>query len=468
MARWAPAPVVGGAYSDDTRPWSVQDTVNYIPVMAERGGTRSGDLLRGAPGMVAFASVGSGPFRGERNAEGALFVVSGQSLYRVNADGTSNELGQIPGTGRVSMAHNQVTDGNEIVVGNGQSGYVYNTATEAFTQITDEAFPGFKVCDYVDSYIAGVEPQGRFWFISDLANAKSYNSLDRQEAESQPDKIVTLIVSHREVFVMGQRTSEFFRNTGANTGTFQRIEGTEMDIGCAGTFARALLDNSVFWLGDDGIIYRLEGYNARRISTHPIEQAISRFDQSRCFATVYEDRGHKIAYFTFPDGLTFGYDVATGEWHRRKSYDLNRWRLNTLTQWNGGWYGGDYAGNKLYRLDWSVYDEDGEDLEARRITGVLHDNQNRVTVNGVELLFDVGGGSPIAGEHSVLIRYSKDGGHNWSRWKERSLGAVGDFQKRVVLRRMGQGRQWVLDIKITDNVKRDLLAASLQLESNEG
>ncbi|TNW23428.1 hypothetical protein EIP73_11700 [Xylella fastidiosa subsp. pauca] len=62
----------------------------------------------------------------------------------------------------------------------------------------------------------------------------------------------------------------------------------------------------------------------------------------------------------------------------------------------------------------------------------------------------------------VMLRYSKDGGHNWSAWVERDLGDVGAFQKRLRRYRLGQGRQWVFDIRITDPVVAHLLAMSLQ------
>lgn len=65
---------------------------------------------------------------------------------------------------------------------------------------------------------------------------------------------------------------------------------------------------------------------------------------------------------------------------------------------------------------------------------------------------------------TVEIRYSKDGGENWSDWRAVDLGSTGDFMKRVVIRRLGRGRQWVFAYRITDNVRADCLAASLQIE----
>lgn len=62
----------------------------------------------------------------------------------------------------------------------------------------------------------------------------------------------------------------------------------------------------------------------------------------------------------------------------------------------------------------------------------------------------------------VQIRYSKDGGNNWSAWVERDLGEVGEFQKRIRRYRLGQGRQWVFDIRVTSPVRADLIAMSVQ------
>lgn len=388
---WQPIPIVGGSYSDDTRPFSCQDTVNYIPVMAEKEGARSGSMLRGLPGYTTFcASMQEAPVRGLHNVEGLLLAVTGDTLYRIAVDGLATAIGKIPGVRRVRMCHNQIAGGHEVMIPTGDGGYVYNTVTGVLAQITDDGFPGFKSADFVDGYIAGVDPSGRWWQHSDLNAAMEYNTLDRYDAESAPDRMVALIVSHREVMVLSKRSIQFFQNTGADVGTFANANGTEIEIGCAGTHAVARLDNTVYWLGHDGNVYRLEGHSPMRVSTGPIEQAISRCNMAEAFAFTFEDRGHKVFYLTLPDGHTWGYDVWTGEWHRRQSKGLTRWRLNDLVRWNGQWIGGDFTNGKLYQLDWAAQHEAGEELERRRVTGVLHDNQNSVRISGLELVIDTG------------------------------------------------------------------------------
>ncbi|WP_411393584.1 hypothetical protein [Xylella fastidiosa] len=97
------------------------------------------------------------------------------------------------------MAHNQIAGGNQLVIGNGTSGYVYNTYTELLAeQITGEGFPGLKACDYVDSYIVGVETQ-QVLVSFRPGDATQLKGLDRYEAKASPDRIVGFTVIHRIV-----------------------------------------------------------------------------------------------------------------------------------------------------------------------------------------------------------------------------------------------------------------------------
>jgi len=102
--------------------------INYIPEFAENPHSRGTVKLIGAPGLQEFASAGT-KHRGARNVEGKLFVVSGTELYQIGTDGSVTDLGNIPGTGRVSMSHNQIAGGNELLIVTGSSGYIWNTVT---------------------------------------------------------------------------------------------------------------------------------------------------------------------------------------------------------------------------------------------------------------------------------------------------------------------------------------------------
>jgi hypothetical protein len=389
---WLPAPLVGGAYKDNVRSASVQDTVNWIPERIERPGGRTEWMLRDAPGARVLCDLGTNaPIRGLHNCEGTLFAVSGTTMFRVGATGIATPLGTIPGVSRVSIDHNQITDGNEVLIANGSSGYVFNTVTGVLAQITDTSYPGAVVVTYLNQVLVQIAPNRANWFHSDVTQAMQYLSTDSYEAEAAPDLLVTLIASHGQLIVFGDRTAEFYENVDGGSSFFERMQGTTLEVGCAATHAIARLDATVYWGGSDGCGYRLNGLSPERITTHAIEQAWAQCDRKKMFCFTFEDLGHKIVYFSFPDGYTWGYDVATQEWHRRQSQGLNRWRMNALAYWNKQWIAGDYANGKLYVLDWNYKLEGCEELVRDRISGVLHNNQNKIGLNAIELVFETGG-----------------------------------------------------------------------------
>lgn len=67
----------------------------------------------------------------------------------------------------------------------------------------------------------------------------------------------------------------------------------------------------------------------------------------------------------------------------------------------------------------------------------------------------------------VTLSTSKDGGRNWSNEKERSLGEVGEYRKRIQFTRLGQGRQMVVRVRVSSPVKATLLGATAQITPSD-
>lgn len=465
--RRTPVNLIGGFYTDDALPWSAQDTVNFLPVRAEVPGPRTQWRLRGAPGLKAFTQLMvdealAGPVRGARNVEGKLFVVAGDQLFEVQSNGAGIVRGTIPGVGRVAMSHNQLTaGGNQLIVVNGSAGYIWNTGTSTFAKITDPGYVGSSTVGYIDQYFAQVDPVGRFWYHSGLQNGLEYNTLDRYTSEADPDGIVAIAVNQLEVVVFNQKTTEFFANQGGAQRTFasKRIV---IGVGCAGRHTVANLADTLFWLGNDGVVYQLNGYGAKPISTSAIEKAIAGKNWSQAFATTYESEGHKVYYLTFPDGHTWGYDLLTGLWARRESFGFERWRVNTLTFWNNKWIAGDFQTGKLYEVDWGTFDEAGANLISQRTTAELYAEGNAFTVDYAELEINAGA-APLGVDHALELTYSDDGARNWKNWKRRSLGLTGQYRERVTYRQLGISRGRVWRFRISSRGKRDVLGAVVQL-----
>lgn len=384
MGDWRDFPLPDGSYSDETRPWTSQDVCNYLPTFAEAQGTRSRVKYVTAPGLRSFAGVGDGPHRGSRDVEGKLFVVSGSTLYQVATDGTETSRGTIPGTSRVSMTHNQIAGGNELVIATGSNSYVWDTVAET---LTATGVPLLFV-DFINQMIVGMDVGRRFWRYSGLADAKTWNALDNESAESSPDRLVGLIVSQGEVLLFGERTIEVWSNSPTDNTSFQR--STVIEKGCANGNTVCRLDNTVYFVGNDLIPYRLQGYTPVPIASKAISAQLALGNPAKLFANTWEDRGYVCYYLTAQDGRTWGYDVTCQKWHRRESFGLDRWRINTLVKWNGAWYAGDYSSGILYRLEWG-YVYEGADIFQRMIrSGVMHGDGNPALIHALKVLVNTG------------------------------------------------------------------------------
>ena len=384
MASWRDFPLPDGSYSDETRPWSQQDVVNYLPTIAERNGTRSPVLHKTAPGLKAFARIGDGPHRGAHNCEGRRFVVSGRKLYQVDKTGAATELGTIPGTGRVTMAHNQIANGNQVLIGTVDNSYLWDTTTSMLAA-TGVAL---QSVDFLNQRFLGVDQQRRFWRHSALADGTSWNDLDVYSSESSPDRIVGLKVLDGQVYVFNERTIEVFVDQPTETQVYQR--SVVIQRGCISGDSIVRIAGTLFFVGDDYIPYRLDGYTPVPIGTKPITSDLSGTDPRKLFGFGWEDRGYLVYYITAQNGHTWGYDVTNGKWHRRESYGLDRWRINTLVKFEQDWYAGDYASGLMYRLEWGYVYEGCEIMPRKLRTGVLHNQGNRVRIHGFRLFSETG------------------------------------------------------------------------------
>lgn len=381
---WRDFPLPDGSYSDETRPFSQQDVVNYLPTIAERNGTRSPVLHKTAPGLKTFARIGTGPHRGAHNCEGRRFIVSGRKLYQVGKDGVVTDRGAIPGTGRVTMAHNQIANGNQVLIGTVDNSYLWDTTT-ATLSATGIAL---QSVDFLNQRFLGVDQQRRFWRHSALADGTSWNDLDVYSSESSPDRIVGLKVLDGQVYVFNERTIEVFVDQPTETQVYQR--SVVIQRGCISGDSIVRIAGTLFFVGDDYIPYRLDGYTPVPIGTKPITSDLSGTDPRKLFGFGWEDRGYLVYYITAQNGRTWGYDVTNGKWHRRESYGLDRWRINTLTKFEQDWYAGDYASGMMYRLEWGYVYEGCEIMPRKLRTGVLHNSGNRVRIHGLRLFAETG------------------------------------------------------------------------------
>lgn len=469
-------PILGQSYVARSPNAADNRMVNLYPEMTQEG--KEPGWLQRAPGLRLLATVGAGPVRGLwafANDASVAFVVSGTSLYKIDTAYNVTLLGTVAGSGPVSMSDN----GTQLFVAADPNGYIYNNNTNVFAPITDPDFPGAKTVGYLDGYFVFTEPDSQRVWITSLLDGTSVDPLDFSSAEGAPDGIVSLIIDHREVWLYGTNSVEVWYNTGASDFPLQRIQGAFNEIGCAATYSVAKLDNGLFWLGADargrGIVYRANGYNGQRVSTHAVEWHIQSYgDISDAVAYTYQQDGHSFYVLTFPSAnKTWVYDVATQAWHERASGNDNQYRHRSNCQmvFNNEVIVGDYQNGNIYAFDLSVYSDNGAAqkwLRSWRAIPVGQNTLKRTTHHGLQLDCESGVGL-ATGQGSLpqaMLRWSDDGGNTWSNERWASMGAIGAYSRRVFWRRLGMTlklRDRVYEVSGTDPVKIAIMGAELIL-----
>lgn len=452
--------------------------VNLFPEIVPEAGKEPAFLNR-APGLKLLATVGSGPIRGVwafSPDDNTAFVVSGTQLYKINGTYTATLIGNVSGTGPVSLADN----GTQLFIACNGPSYIYNNTTNAFGQITDPDFPGAATVCYLDGYFVFNEPNSQKMWITSLFDGTSIDPLEFASAEGSPDGLTAVASNFREVWAFGTNSVEVWYNSGATDFPLQRIQGAFNELGLAAPYSVAKMDNGLFWLGRDrrgqGIVYRANGYLGQRISTHAVEWQIQQYeDMTDAIAYTYQQDGHSFYVLVFPTAnATWVYDVSTQAWHERAGFvngEFTRHRGNCQMSFQGKPVIGDFENGNIYSFDLDNFSDNGSTQKWLRSWRALPTGQNnlkRTSQHSLQLDIESGVGlnSGQGSDPEVMLRWSDDGGHTWSNEHWSKIGKIGQFYRRVFWRRLGMTlklRDRVYELSGTDPVKISIMGAELIL-----
>ena len=168
---------------------------------------------------------------------------------------------------------------------------------------------------------------------------------------------------------------------------------------------------------------------------------------------------------SFPtDDKTFVYDSIIGVWHTRaSSVNENMHPANCYEYFNGLHLVGHPTNGKLLYYDFDNYTDDGDMLIRRRRCQAV-DAQRKLTFHScLEVEFEAGTGL-ITGQGSdpqAMLRWSDDGGHQWSNEHWTTIGAIGKYRNRARWKKLGMSRERIYEVAVSDPIKVVLISAYL-------
>ena len=383
---------------------------------------------------------------------------------------------------------------------------------------TDGAFSGANVVDTVDNYFVYNRPGTQQWASSDALSPIT-QPLSFSSKDGSPDNLVSMIVDHREVYLMGENSSEVWVDVGSFPFPFQRIPGTSTQHGIAAVFSVSRVGNSFAYVSRNirgqAQIMMMNGYQPTRISTHAVENTLVNEYIDDAIAWTYQLEGHECYVISFPSlDITWVYDVVTQMWHKWLWCDntntYHRHRGNCSAVFQGLVLVGDWQNGNIYELDPTNYTDNGQNIRRVRRAPHLTTDLQRQYFDEFQIQFQPGVGTTglsdsgatgyiatpyyifptatlnipgsatiILGNQTTLsgdtttnkpqamLRWSNDGGSTWSNEHWVTIGQEGKYKNRAIWRRLGWARDRVFEVTVTDPVKAVIVSANLKASAGD-
>lgn len=423
-------------------------------------------IVRGTPGDSVAYQLPTFPIWGWRVVNGVKYVVAGTVLYSVNPGLGVTALGSLP---TVSQNVEMTDNGIQIGIVDGVRGYSYTIASGTLAVIGNSFPAGSSSITCLDSFAVAQVPASRFFYVSTVLDltTSGWATIIKGTKENTSDPLVAVDALNGMLILWGSQSMEFWQDVGASPMPFTRINGASQTWGLAAKSSRALLANTMIFLGQNpqgGVqVLMLQGYTPTRVSTPDVEAIIAGFTvYTDAVSLTYLQNGHSFYQLTFPNaGRSFLFDATTppGFWSEvQTGVSLQaRHKGNLGIAFNTKNYISDATTGNVYQLNATLFTENGAAIKRQVASRHVRDNGNEFSIGEIYLLVDTGdelGKTTHLGRTpQIVLQVSKDSGHTFGPERLASLGNTGQYKyPRARWNRLGSSRDFVFLWTVTDPI----------------
>lgn len=315
--------------------------------------------------------------------------------------------------------------------------------------------------------VVSIPSQKYFRYSEDIVWPVSWDALDFTTPESYPDTTIRVWANRGSLIAFGESSTEFFGLSGDPDAPYAPIRGASQPVGLAAKWSVASVAGDVVFLGKgpngSHQVYRISGYSVSVVSDQQIDDVFNAFDTiTDATALSYSVGGHTFYQINFPtEDKSYALDITTGVWSQMVGPDGGRHPAEFAVTWRNKTLIAHHTDPVIYELDTDVHTFSGDEMPREIVTRHFFKDFDRVIVDELTIDFDVGLGSEAGSDPQVMLQISKDNGKSWGTELWQSLGKIGETRKRVVWRRLGQGRDWTFKLRVTDDVDFVIAGAAL-------
>lgn len=446
------------------------DTINLYPESTTPG-SKSSLVLYSDPGLNPLQVKGIGPCRSNGvEFQDELYFVNNTEVIKFDQLLNPTSVGTIDTPdGRVHMA----ADANRLIIVDGTQGKEWDGTN--LTNVASANFPDDAThITIIDGYWVANNPSntGRFHWSSD---GVTWNAVDFATAQGQPDALKAVTSTQNDLIMLGAKTTEVWNFTGSARFPFQRHPNGVKWWGIAAPHSVSVSSLGVFFLANvaEGEVkaIHLDGLNFNIISDAWLDWQIGQMDViDDAFGFVYQMNGQWYWVLTFPYGdRTFLFSLTSKQWHRRKTFNKNRFRATGHGFLNRTHIVGEGDSGQWYKLDFKYHKDGTLPIERIRRAPVIHKSGLMITYNEVIIEFEAGTGNTTGeGEDpTCYLRYSDDGGGEWSSWLKSPIGKQGKRGTLSTFRKLGMARERIFEMRVTDPVNITVVKAYADVELSD-
>lgn len=467
--------IVHGTNAGRSKAISCNELINFYPEVEDGAKSKYVKALIGCPGYrLAVAAYTKGYCRAlYTTSTDVMFAIVSNKLVEIS----SAEVATVRGTLNTSVGICGVSDnGTQIFIVDGTYGYIYTLATNTLTVITDTDFPASPThCIFTDGYfLVTSSGSGKFYFSASY-DGTSWAGLEFATAEYSADNLQGIIkTSNGTIWMIGKQSVELWNNVGVAELPWRRIAGSVKEVGCIAPYSIASNGSQVFWVGNGqtgyASVFMGTGYEAVKISTPAIEYQIKQFTGiENAVGFSYTDESHSFYVLNFTSEKSFVYDITTGEWHRRGSYNTStgnnaRQFAQSCAFLNGKFYVGSYQNGNIYEMSLDVLDEAGETIKREIVTNHIGNENRLLRHKKVEIDLEKGVGLVDNVAPTFMMTFSDDGSFTWSNETTTTPGKIGQYFVRSIFKRLGKSRDRVYRFVVSNSVKWVINSLFIEVE----
>lgn len=419
----------------------------------------NGNVAR-APGIVELCDLGvsariDGLYWWDRQSK-LIAQCNGRHFEITDSSGTFAEI-----SGDTAEAGKKVyyaDFGTALYISNG--GRIVNipsSGAAAYVSDVDAPTTVTHVC-VLDKYLLALNADEEQVNFSEVLDPDSWAG-DWVTPESVPDLTKAIGASSGRLSFVGTGSIEGWRNDGVTP--FVKDSAYTVDRGISAPDSFVWIENTWYWLDHERKVVRLNG-----VTPEPLSLTMNKYIQG--FTTVADAIGGYTSFdgrpqyvLTFPtEDKTICFDIYNKSW-----LELGRWSTGTstysrfagnsfafATAWNLAIVG-DKTTGKIYKLDSSNYQDDGNTHRSMLRTASIHHGDPTRLKRSVRLDFYLKK-SNVAQESDaaeLMVKWRDDGSTDWRDENTVALGRVGatDYFGTVYVCEIYGSRQY--ELAISDN-----------------